>query len=90
MVSGRYADGGRLAIRVGRHGQGLAEWAPIHSSNTERIAVPDEDTVRIDLPAGMSEILVKIGNYKGGYGFFLRITDEHGFELPGMQWVETG
>ncbi len=64
--------------------------APIHSSNTERIAVPDEDTVRIDLPAGMSEILVKIGNYKGGYGFFLRITDEHGFELPGMQWVETG
>jgi len=60
----------------------------IHESNTERIAVPDEDTIRIALPAGRSVFLLKIGNYRGGWGFYFRITDEDGKEIPSLRWVD--
>ena len=59
----------------------------VHESNTERIAVPDEDTIYLTLPEGKSQFLLKIGNYRGGYGFYFRITDEAGAEIPGLKWV---
>ena len=43
----------------------------IHASNTERINMPDEDTIPVSIPAGGSQFLVKIGNYRGGYGLLL-------------------
>ena len=61
----------------------------IHESNTERIGVPDEDTIRVTLPEGRTQLLLKIGNYRGGYGFYFRITDEAGAEIPSLTWVES-
>ncbi len=58
----------------------------IHASNTERINMPDEDIVPVKLPAGHTQFMVKIGNYRGGYGFYFRITDEEGKELAGLRW----
>jgi hypothetical protein len=58
-----------------------------HESNTERINIPDEDTIPLTLPAGRSQFLLKIGNYNGGYGFYFRITDVAGGEMPGLSWV---
>ena len=59
----------------------------IHASNTERIAMPDEDAIPVRLPAGRSLFLLKIGNYRGGWGFYFRITDEGGAEIPAVEWV---
>ncbi len=60
----------------------------IHESKTERRAMPDEDILPICLQAGRSEILLKIGNYRGGWGFYFRITDAKGRELPELQWAD--
>jgi hypothetical protein len=60
----------------------------LFQSNTERIAVPDEDTVLLHLPAGRSTFLLKIGNYLGGWGFYFRITDAAGSEIRAIRWME--
>lgn len=59
----------------------------VHAVNVERIAFPDEDTVPVAFPAGRSTLLLKILNYRGGWGFYLRITDTDGNEVPGVRWV---
>ncbi|HRU24876.1 MAG TPA: hypothetical protein P5569_13085, partial [Candidatus Latescibacteria bacterium] len=58
----------------------------VHESKTERIAVPDEDTFPLVLPPGRSVFLLKIGNYRGGWGFYFRITDCKGDEIPSLRW----
>jgi hypothetical protein len=58
----------------------------IHGIDTERIGMPDEDTIPVLLPAGRNEVLLKICNYHGGWGFYFRITDEAGEEIPGIRW----
>ena len=41
----------------------------------------------MELPAGRSEILVKIGDAGGvQWGFFLRVTDAAGAAVPGLNW----
>lgn len=60
----------------------------VHAVDRVRGAVPDEDVVAVDLPAGRAAILVKCGNYTGSWGFYFRITDEEGNELPDLRWVE--
>ena len=59
----------------------------IHECDSERRAMPDDDIIPIDLERGASQILLKIGNYRGGWGFYFRITDGAGSELPSMRWV---
>ncbi len=58
----------------------------VHESKTERIAVPDEDSFPLVLPTGRSVFLLKIGNYRGGWGFYFRITDSEGNEIPSLRW----
>lgn len=41
----------------------------VHSKNVERPLKPDEDRVTLDLPAGDSQLLVKVVNYGGPYAF---------------------
>lgn len=60
----------------------------VHSVNEVRGPVEDEETIPIDLPSGKTSILVKCGNYRGGWGFYLRLTDEAGHELPDIVWAE--
>jgi len=58
----------------------------IFALNSERRAMPDEDMIPVTLPAGPSSILIKVGNYRGGWGFYLRVTDGEGKEVPGIRW----
>ncbi len=60
----------------------------IWDTNTERRAMPDEDLIPVRLPAGRSTMLVKVGNYRGGWGFYLRITDEDGGQIPFLTYPE--
>lgn len=52
----------------------------------ERRLGVDETSVR--LPPGRSVFLLKIGNYRGGWGFYFRITDREARELAGLKWVD--
>ena len=72
-------DAGRIWIN-GEH---------VHGVNEERINIPDEDIVPVRLPAGRSEVLLKIVNYHGGWGFYFRVTDAAGDELPGLTYPIT-
>jgi len=44
----------------------------------DRGAVPDQDTVSLDLQKGLNTLLLKVENYLGGYGFYARIKDPAG------------
>jgi hypothetical protein len=46
----------------------------------------DSDIVPVELPKGDAEIVVKIYNREGQWGFFLRFTDEDGRPLKGLQF----
>jgi hypothetical protein len=59
----------------------------IFECNSERRAMPDEDLIPINLNKGRHQILLKIGNYRGGWGFYLRITDVSGAELSPIRWI---
>ncbi len=41
-----------------------------------RVAGPDQDKVALDLPAGESQLLMKVVNYIGGYGFYFRTASD--------------
>jgi hypothetical protein len=81
----------RVHIRFGCNDDG-AVWL-----NGERIfthigprgAMADNDVFYANLPAGRTQILVKIGDHGGaGYGFYLRVTDEMGAKVSGLRWVK--
>jgi len=60
----------------------------VYSIDTVRGPTEDQETIPVRLPAGRSSILVKCGNYTGGWGFYFRVTDAAGKELPDLRWVE--
>jgi carboxyl-terminal processing protease len=47
-------------------------------SNVPRFAAPDQDIVPVHLQAGRNEVLVKVCNRTGAWGFYLRVTDAQG------------
>jgi hypothetical protein len=60
----------------------------VHDIREQRAAAIDDDSFPVELPAGRSQILVKCGDAGGKrWGFYLRITDEAGREIPGLRWV---
>lgn len=48
---------------------------PVHEVLTIRIAQVDEDRVPLKLQKGWNELLLKIENNLGGYGFYARVLD---------------
>jgi carboxyl-terminal processing protease len=48
------------------------------NSNVPRYAAPDQDTVPVHLQAGRNDVLVKVCNRTGTWGFYLRVTDARG------------
>ncbi|HRS93653.1 MAG TPA: hypothetical protein P5179_00105 [Candidatus Latescibacteria bacterium] len=57
-------------------------------STRGRVALRDENVIPVQLTPGWSEIMVKCGNVRRAWGFYLRVTDENGNEVPGLRWVE--
>ena len=61
----------------------------LYSRLTEGSAYIDGDVFEVCLPAGRSQILVKVGDSGGsGWGFYLRLLGEDGRPMPGVRWCE--
>ena len=43
-----------------------------------RVAMPGQDLVPVRLRQGRNQVLLKIGQAEGGWGFYCRVTDEGG------------
>ena len=43
---------------------------------------PGQDLVPVDLPAGWSELLMKVGNLHAGWGFYFEVVDTEGRGIP--------
>ena len=56
-----------LAVRV----NGLEVWR----QSGARGATPDDDVFEAQLEAGWNEVLLKVAEFWGGWGFFFRIVD---------------
>lgn len=59
------------------------------SKNVPRSAAIDQDIVPIILKSGTNDILVKVCNRTGDWGFYLRITDTEGNPYTDLQFVAT-
>lgn len=54
-----------------------------------RVARPDENKVKINLKKGWNQIVLKVGQIGGEWGFYLRILGEDGKPIPGLlNWYE--
>ena len=66
----------------------------VHEIRGERWPKEDRDRVRINLAAGRNTVVVKSGaerilwDFFTWWGFYLRITDVDGNEIPGPRWTE--
>jgi hypothetical protein len=54
----------------------------IHQNNTSRPVRVDDDTVTATLQPGANELVLKILQGGGGWGYTVRITDTDGTALP--------
>jgi hypothetical protein len=46
----------------------------------------DEDIIPVSLPSGKSQILLKVSNLGGNWGFCFRITDSEGYRIPNLKY----
>ena len=80
----------RVWFRFGSndYGRVYVNGRQVHDIREQRAAAIDDDNFEVELPAGRSEILVKCGDAGGKrWGFYLRLTDAAGNEVPGLKWV---
>ncbi len=59
----------------------------VHDNFAYRPAVKDQDKVAISLQAGWNRILIKVDQVGGGWGFYARICDSNGKEIPGLEYA---
>jgi C-terminal processing protease CtpA/Prc len=57
------------------------------NSNVPRFAAMDQDIVHVNLRSGTNEILVKVCNRTGSWGFYMRVTDVRGQRLTDLHPV---
>lgn len=57
----------------------------VHANYTHRGVGPAQDTAKISLAEGWNELLLKIVNHDGGWGFCCRIRNPDGSALPGLK-----
>ena len=76
-----YAPRGRdLTVGLGSN-DGARMWVNeglVYSRHVGRSASPDQDVVRIHLRKGWNKILLKVENFGGGWGLYLRVPDFSG------------
>lgn len=73
-------------IRLGSD-DGNAVWVngqSVYANNSFRGYIEDQDTAPISLKAGWNNLLVKISQKDGGWGFSARICDSAGNSIPGV------
>ena len=57
----------------------------IHANNVQRPVTPADDKVNVQLREGENEILMKIIQSSGGWGFCLRVTNPDGSPMRGLR-----
>jgi hypothetical protein len=57
----------------------------VHSNNTDRFAVPDQDRVPIRLKKGPNLLLLKITQGGGGWSACARVVGVDGVPIPGLR-----
>jgi peptide/nickel transport system substrate-binding protein len=70
----------QVQLRVGSD-DGVMVWlngVRVLDSQVNRGAAPDQDIVSVVLDGGWNRLLVKVGQWYGGWGFYLRFTDDAG------------
>ncbi|MGB9876197.1 MAG: TIM-barrel domain-containing protein [bacterium] len=61
----------------------------IYAYLSPRVAKPDEDKVPVHLKKGWNEVVLKIGQLGGDWGFYLRILGKDGKPISGLlDWYE--
>ena len=69
---------------------GVKAWlngAVVHSNNTDRFAVPDQDRAPIKLKKGPNLLLLKITQGGGGWLACARVVSRDGAPIPGLRCV---
>jgi len=67
---------------------GLKAWlngAVVHANNTERGLAPRQDTAKAKLKEGWNDLLLKVTNRSGDWGFCCRIRQPDGSALEGLK-----
>ncbi|MCL6519568.1 MAG: fibronectin type III domain-containing protein [Armatimonadetes bacterium] len=59
----------------------------VHDNFAYRPAVKDQDKVSISFQAGWNRMLIKVDQVAGGWGFYARICDSNGKEIPGLEYA---
>jgi hypothetical protein len=66
-----------LALSFGSD-DGIKVWLngePVLANKVIRVVAPDQEKATVDLRAGKNELLVKVVNGGGGYGFYFRVAE---------------
>jgi len=71
------------AIKMWFNGRLVADYQTANG----RWAIVDDDIVPVTLLSGWSTILVKVAQTVGNWGMYLRITDQNGVPLRGLQFA---
>lgn len=59
---------------------------PVLERNVQRALTPDQDRALLELRPGANQLLLKVVNYKGGFGFAFRVLrDDAGGLPPGVE-----
>ncbi len=69
-------------VKVWLNGKEIWNW----NDPSGRLVTLDDDTVDVTLPKGESQILLKVSNLGGNWGFCFRITDKEGNKIPDLQY----
>lgn len=82
-------DDKRVQLRLGTN-ESVKIWLnqkEIWRFNRERDAIFDDDKINVQLKAGMNQILIKVCNRLGNWGFYFRVTDETGNGASDIEFV---
>ncbi len=79
----------KVHIRLGSD-DGIKVWfndEPVWSKNLNRKLLLDQDIIPVEMKKGNNKLLLKITQYNGDWGFHCRITDQNGYAVPELEYM---
>jgi hypothetical protein len=58
----------------------------VWNKDVYRVAVPGQDLLPVHLRQGWNQVLVKVGQAEGDWGFYFRLTDDDGQPWTDLEW----
>ena len=78
----QFRIGSNDLVKVWLNGKEIWNW----NDPSGRLVTLDDDIVNVTLPKGESQILLKVSNLGGNWGFCFRITDDKGNKIQGLHY----